>query len=99
PLGAGLSDRLSAAGIPVFGPSAAAARIESSKIFAKQIMEQAGIPYTQAHTFADQGEGINFARASAVRWVVTADVLAAGKGVVVAETVEATVAAIRTIMS
>jgi phosphoribosylamine--glycine ligase len=99
PLAAGLSDLLSAAGIPVFGPSAAAARIESSKIFAKQIMEQAGIPSAQAHTFADPVEATNFARASAVPWVVKADGLAAGKGVVVAESVEATIAAITTIMS
>jgi phosphoribosylamine--glycine ligase len=99
PLAAGLTDLLSAAGIPVFGPSAAAARIESSKIFAKQIMEQAGIPCAQAHMFDDPVQAVNFARASGVPWVVKADGLAAGKGVVVAASVEATVAAIRMIMS
>jgi phosphoribosylamine--glycine ligase len=99
PLAAGLSDLLADAGFPVFGPSASAARIESSKIFAKQVMDQAGIPCAQAHTFDDQAAAIHFARASGVPWVVKADGLAAGKGVIVAESVEDTVAAIEQIMA
>ena len=99
PLAAGLADRFAAIGIPVFGPSAAAARIESSKIFAKQIMDQAGIPCAMAHSFGDVGAAVRFARASGRPWVVKADGLAAGKGVVVAGSVEETVAAIEKLMA
>jgi phosphoribosylamine--glycine ligase len=99
PLAAGLTDMLTAAGITVFGPSAAAARLESSKIFAKRIMEQAGIPSPQAHIFEDSESAVRFVRASGQAWVAKADGLAAGKGVVVAESVEATVAAIEQIMA
>ena len=99
PLAAGLADEFAAAGIPVFGPSAAAARIESSKIFAKQLMDQAGIPCAQAHFFDDREDAVQFARASGAPWVVKADGLAAGKGVIVAEDVDATVAAIEKLMA
>jgi len=99
PLAAGLADQFSAAGIPVFGPSASAAQIESSKTFAKRIMEQAGIPCAQSHAFDNQGEAVYFARASNRPWVVKADGLAAGKGVVVAESVEETIAAIEQLMA
>ncbi len=94
PLAAGLADSFAAAGIATFGPSAAAAQIESSKIFAKQIMRQAGVPTADAHAFDDTRAAIEFARSSGQPWVVKADGLAAGKGVVVAGSVEATVAAI-----
>jgi phosphoribosylamine--glycine ligase len=99
PLAAGLADRLAAAGIPVFGPSAAAARVEGSKIFAKQLMDAAGVPCAISHFFDDPAEATQFARASGRPWVVKADGLAAGKGVVVAEDVAATVAAIEQIMA
>jgi phosphoribosylamine---glycine ligase len=99
PLASGLADELIAAGIPAFGPSAAAARLESSKIFAKQLMQQAGIPCAAARAFDHAGDAIAFVRASGEAWVVKADGLAAGKGVVVAESVEATVAAIEQLMA
>jgi phosphoribosylamine---glycine ligase len=104
PLAAGLADLLTEAGIPVFGPSAGAAQIESSKIFAKQLMDQAGIPCAQSHAFGDQAEAIDFARSSNQPWVVkadglAADGLAAGKGVIVAESVEQTIAAIEQLMA
>jgi phosphoribosylamine---glycine ligase len=99
PLAAGLTDLLAEAGILVFGPSARAAQIESSKIFAKRIMDQAGIPCAQSHAFDDQSEAVNFARASNMPWVVKADGLAAGKGVIVAESVDDTVAAIAQLMA
>ena len=83
PLVAGLSDRLAAAGVPVFGPSAAAARLEGSKAFAKEVMEAAGIP-TAGHAVFDSLEpALAHARARGGRLVVKADGLAAGKGVVV----------------
>src|SRR5262245_17939271 len=90
---------VSAAGISVVGASAAGARIESTTVFAKQLMEQAGIPFAQAHAFDDIVEAVGFARASGEPWVVKADGLAAGKGVIVAESVEATVAAIGSVMA
>src|SRR5580765_2737948 len=99
PLAAGLTDLLADAGILVFGPSARAAQIESSKIFAKRIMDQAGIPCAQSHAFDDQIEAVNSARASNMPWVVKADGLAAGKGVIVAESVDETIAAIAQIMA
>ena len=99
PLAAGLADQFVAASIPVFGPSAAAARIESSKIFAKQIMDQAGVPCAMSHTFEDVAAAVAFARASKMPWVVKADGLAAGKGVIVADSVDATIAAIEQLMA
>jgi phosphoribosylamine--glycine ligase len=94
PLADGIVDRFAAAGIPAFGPTAAAARIESSKAFAKTIMAEAGVPTAAAHVFAGPGAAADFARASGQAWVVKADGLALGKGVVVADTLEETLAAI-----
>jgi phosphoribosylamine--glycine ligase len=95
PLAAGLADVCHAAGIRVFGPTAAAARIESSKAFAKQMMQQVGVPTAAAHTFDTADTAIAFARSSNCPWVVKADGLASGKGVIVADAVDATIAAIR----
>jgi phosphoribosylamine--glycine ligase len=94
PLAAGLADACAAAGIPVFGPTAAAARIESSKAFAKRLMQEAGLPTAAAHLFEDAAEAMSFVRASRRPWVVKADGLAAGKGVVLPEDVDGTLAAI-----
>ena len=99
PLAAGLADFLAAEGIAVFGPTAAAAQIESSKIFAKQIMRQAGVPTAEAHSFGSPADAIAFAQASAEPWVVKADGLAAGKGVVVPDSPAATLAAIEQVMA
>ncbi|KPV51199.1 phosphoribosylamine--glycine ligase, partial [Kouleothrix aurantiaca] len=78
PLVAGLADRFAAVGIAVFGPSAAAAQIEGSKIFAKELMQEAGVPTAAAHSFENAADAIEFARRSGRRWVVKADGLAAG---------------------
>jgi phosphoribosylamine--glycine ligase len=94
PLVAGLADACAAAGLPVFGPTAAAAQIEGSKAFAKRLMHEVGVPTAAAHLFDDPVEAAAFARADGRAWVVKADGLAAGKGVVVAESVAETVAAI-----
>ena len=99
PLVAGLADRFAAAGIAVFGPTAAAAQIEGSKIFAKQVMQEAGVPTAAAHTFSSPADAIAFARLSKRSWVVKADGLAAGKGVIVPTNVTTTVAAIEEIMA
>ena len=83
PLCAGLVDRLEEAGIPAFGPRAAAAEIEGSKAFAKDVMRAAGIPTAEAGTFSELAPALAWARARDGRVVVKADGLAAGKGVVV----------------
>jgi phosphoribosylamine--glycine ligase len=89
PLADGLSDRLTEVGIPVAGPSAAAARIESSKSFAKEIMSAAGVPTARSITVTDRDAGIAAIRdiSRDGRVVVKVDGLAAGKGVVVAANV------------
>ncbi len=94
PLADGIVDAFIAAGIPTFGPTAAAARIESSKAFAKEIMAAAGVPTAESHIFDSPAEAAAFARASGRPWVVKADGLALGKGVVVADDLPATLEAI-----
>jgi len=89
PLAMGLSDQLRAAGFPVFGPSAAAARIESSKAFAKDLMARHGIPTARFATFRDRAEANRYCRALGAPLVVKADGLAGGKGVVICPTLEA----------
>ena len=88
PLAAGLADRLAAAGIAVAGPSAAAARIEASKSFAKAVMAAAGVPTARSRTVTTREEGLGAIReiGGSGPVVVKADGLAAGKGVVVAAT-------------
>ena len=88
PLVAGLVDRLAAAGILAFGPTAAAAEIEGSKAFAKEIMTAAGIPTAEHATFREVAPALAWARARGGQVVVKADGLAAGKGVVVCDSIE-----------
>jgi phosphoribosylamine--glycine ligase len=96
PLVLGLVDRLEAAGIKAFGPSAAAARLEGSKAFAKEFCVRHGIPTARFRTFnADQTDAARaYARAHGTPVVVKADGLAAGKGVTVATSVEEALAAL-----
>ncbi len=89
PLCAGLADRLEAAGIATFGPSAAAARLEGSKGFANDICAKYGIPTAAYARFTDAQAAKAYVRAQGAPIVVKADGLAAGKGVVIADTVEA----------
>ena len=86
PLVKGLADALLSAGIPVFGPVAACARIEGSKSFAKEIMKAAGVPTGAAETFTDAAAAKAALDSFGLPVVIKADGLAAGKGVVVAET-------------
>lgn len=86
PLAAGLADRLRAEQIPVFGPSRAAARIESSKRFAKALMLEHGIPTAHAEVFTDRQRALQYLDRHPEPVVVKASGLAAGKGVVVCET-------------
>ena len=89
PLAAGVADRLREAGLAVFGPSAAAARLEASKAFTKEICDACGAPTARWARFSEAEAAKAHIRAEGAPIVVKADGLAAGKGVVVAETVEA----------
>lgn len=87
PLGGGIADVFAARGLRVFGPSKAAAQIESSKSWAKALMERAGVPTAQARSFTDRSAAEAYLRERGDRYpvVVKADGLAAGKGVVIAQ--------------
>ena len=84
PLVAGLADALRDHGHPVFGPSAAAARIEGSKAFAKEVMARRGVPTARSGSFDDPEKALAFVDELGGEAVVKADGLAAGKGVTVA---------------
>jgi phosphoribosylamine--glycine ligase len=97
PLAEGVADGLRAAGILTFGPSRAAARLEASKAFTKEICAACGAPTAASQTFTDPEAASAYAAAQPLPLVVKADGLAAGKGVTVAETLaeaEAALAAI-----
>ncbi|KRS17273.1 phosphoribosylamine--glycine ligase [Roseovarius indicus] len=94
PLAAGVGDRLRDAGLLVFGPSEAAARLEASKSFTKEICDAANAPTAAYGHFTDAGAAKDYVTAQGAPIVVKADGLAAGKGVIVAETVEDAHAAI-----
>ncbi len=91
PLAAGVADALLAERIPVFGPVQAAARLESSKSFAKEIMAAAHVPTARSATFTDREAAVIHLEESTGPYVVKADGLAAGKGVLVTESLEAAI--------
>jgi phosphoribosylamine--glycine ligase len=99
PLALGLADRLRAIGHPVVGPSAAAARIESSKQFAKELMTRAKIPTASAAWFDDAGRAIEYVKNQPLPVVIKADGLAQGKGVVIAQALPEAVRAIEQFMT
>lgn len=94
PLVAGLVDTLEAAGIAAFGPTAAAAQLEGSKGFTKDLCERHGIPTAAYRRFHEAASAVAYVKAQGAPIVVKADGLAAGKGVTVAMTIEDAVAAI-----
>jgi phosphoribosylamine--glycine ligase len=85
PLAAGVVDALTAAGIRAYGPTKAGARLESSKAFAKEIMRRAGVPTADSRNFTDVDEAIEYLETIPGPYVVKADGLAYGKGVLVTE--------------
>jgi phosphoribosylamine--glycine ligase len=85
PLAAGITDALTRLGVPVFGPTRAAARLESSKAFAKDVMTRAGVPTGWAETFTSVEAARRFLSGMEGPYVVKADGLAAGKGVLVTD--------------
>ncbi len=97
PLAGGVADALVAAGIPTFGPTAAAARIETSKAFCRSVAEAAGVPMARGGAFSSSAASLAFAHSLAADGhgvVVKADGLAAGKGVTVCDDLEEADAAI-----
>jgi phosphoribosylamine--glycine ligase len=98
PLVAGLADALARAGIRCCGPSAAAARLEASKAFAKTLADHAGIPTARWEAFTDAESARDFVQRRGAPVVIKADGLAAGKGVVVAGTEAEALAAIDSLM-
>ncbi len=98
PLTLGIADRFRAAGLTIFGPSQAAARLEGSKSFSKDLMARYDIPTAAYRTFDDRDEAAAYIRTQGAPIVVKADGLAAGKGVIVALTVEEALAAVDDIM-
>ena len=94
-LAAGVADAFRAAGLRIFGPTKAAARIESSKEFAKKLMVKYGIPTAAYETFADYAEALAYVGSRPLPVVLKYDGLAAGKGVVVARTLSEAEAALR----
>lgn len=86
PLALGMVDALAAVGIPAFGPDAAAARIEASKVFSKNLMKKYGIPTAKYETFDDPAKVMEYIRAEGkYPVVIKADGLALGKGVLICE--------------
>ncbi|MDX1395556.1 MAG: phosphoribosylamine--glycine ligase [Gemmatimonadota bacterium] len=98
PLAGGIADRFAAGRLPVFGPVAAAARLESSKAFAKDLMREHGVPTAAYETFTDSAAALDRIATHPEPLVVKASGLAAGKGAIVCETREDAAAAIRALM-
>lgn len=92
-LAGGIVDRFRARGLAIFGPTEAAARLESSKVFAKELMERVGVPTARHQSFTDSQAASTYIRAQGAPIVVKASGLAAGKGAVVCQSVDQALAA------
>lgn len=99
PLVLGCVDALENHGIPCFGPNKAAAIIEGSKIFSKNLMKKYNIPTATYEVFDDMDAALNYLETAPIPTVVKADGLALGKGVIIAETREQAMDAVRSMMS
>ena len=98
PLALGCVDRLNEIGIPCFGPVAAAAQIEASKVFSKNLMKKYGIPTAAFEVFTDAASALEYVKSAPLPTVIKADGLALGKGVIIAETHESAAAAVKAMM-
>ena len=98
PLASGIVDYFERLGLPIFGPTKAATQIESSKVFAKKLMQQYGIPCPHGVTFSNYPEARKYLESQSAPVVVKADGLAAGKGVTVASSREEALKALSDIM-
>ena len=99
PLVLGAVDALEAVGIPCFGPSSAAAIIEGSKAFSKELMKKYGIPTARYETFSDESAALDYLESATYPTVVKADGLALGKGVIIASDKAEAIAAVKSMMS
>ena len=99
PLVLGAVDALEAIGIPCFGPSKAAAIIEGSKAFSKELMKKYGIPTAKYETFSDESAALAYLETTTYPTVVKADGLALGKGVIIALGKDEAIAAVKSMMS
>lgn len=99
PLVKGIVDQFTAAGLACFGPKAAQAQLEGSKAFCKDFMARHGIPTAEYQTFTDTDQAIAYIRRQGAPIVVKADGLAAGKGVIVAQTEQEAIAAVEDMLS
>ena len=93
-LAAGVTDAFQNAGLACFGPTQQVAQLETSKIFSKEFMQRHHIPTARYATFNDKDAALNYARQQSLPLVIKADGLAAGKGVIIAQTREEAEAAI-----
>ena len=98
PLAAGIVDLFQEAGLRIFGPTAAAARFEASKSFAKDFMKRHGIPTAASETFTNSKKASDYVRQAKYPLVVKADGLALGKGVIIAQNTQEALTAIEEIM-
>jgi len=98
PLAAGIVDEFQARGLPIFGPTKAAAEIESSKVFAKELMQKYNIPCAQSSAFSSFAKAKAYLMQQKMPIVVKADGLAAGKGVTIASSTEQALEALSDIM-
>ena len=94
----GMVDALNAVGVPCFGPDKKAAVIEGSKVFSKDLMKKYGIPTASYEVFDDPKAALDYVKTAPLPTVIKADGLALGKGVIIAETREAAVEAVMSIM-
>lgn len=99
PLCAGLVDQLSEAGIRAFGPSAAAAKLEGSKRFTKELCDDAAIPTARYESFTVAQDALSYCAGHPLPLVIKADGLAAGKGVTIAETLDEATSAIEEVFA
>ncbi len=98
PLAEGIVDRFQTIGIPIFGPTKAATQIESSKAFAKWLMQKYGIPCARSKTFSEYDRAVDYVKHQKPPIVIKADGLAAGKGVIVAEATAQALSALDSMM-
>jgi phosphoribosylamine--glycine ligase len=98
PLAEGIVDEFQTRGLQIFGPTKAAAQIEASKVFAKELMQKYDIPCARSASFSSYTEANKYLKQQALPIVIKADGLAAGKGVIVAETMEQAQDALSSIM-
>ncbi|MDR9436461.1 MAG: phosphoribosylamine--glycine ligase [Thiohalophilus sp.] len=99
PLVAGVVDEFTAAGLPCFGPTRAAAQLEGSKAFTKDFLQRHNIPTAAYGNFTDVDEAIAYVRQQGAPIVVKADGLAAGKGVILAQSEDEAIAAVRDMLA